>query len=123
MSECLQEKGYVIVSGGTDSHLFLIDLSAREMTGLDAQLALDKARITTNRNMIPFDERSPQLTSGVRIGTPAVTTRGMGTAEMIEIADMIARVLDHIGDDNIAGEVGEQVRELCKRFPIYMQNS
>jgi len=113
------ELSYKVVSGGTDNHLFLLSLVDRDTTGKAAQLALDRAGITANKNMVPFDPHKPMVTSGVRIGTPAVTTRGMREAEMGEIANLLNRVLKNPGDveelDRIRGEVGE----LCRRFPLY----
>jgi glycine hydroxymethyltransferase len=108
-----------VVSGGTDNHLFLLSLVGRDTTGKAAQIALDRAGITANKNMIPFDPRKPMVTSGVRIGTPAVTTRGMREAEMALIGDLIARVLEHPGDVETLDAIREEVAELCRRFPLY----
>ena len=115
----LLRRGFTLVSGGTDNHLLLLDLRATELTGKAAQETLDQARITVNKNAIPFDPRSPFVTSGVRIGTPAVTSRGMGTAEMDRIAELIARALAHIGDARGLAAVGDEVRDLCREFPVY----
>lgn len=115
----LSERGYRAVSGGTDNHLFCLDLTAREITGLDAERSLDRAGITVNKNAIPFDARGPFVTSGVRIGTPIVTTRGMGLPEMAEVGDAIARVLDRCGDAAVEAEVRDAMRALCGRFPFY----
>ncbi len=115
----LLRRGFTLVSGGTDNHLLLLDLRATELTGKAAQETLDQARITVNKNAIPFDPRSPFVTSGVRIGTPAVTSRGMGTAEMDRIAELIARALAHIGDARGLAAVGDEVRDLCRQFPVY----
>ena len=119
LAKALITKSFRLTSDGTDNHLMLVDLRKSELTGKVAQETLDKARITVNRNAVPFDTRSPFVTSGIRIGTPAVTTRGMKEPEMEKIADFIARALDRVSDDAglrvIAGEVGE----LCKRFPVY----
>jgi glycine hydroxymethyltransferase len=115
----LDEGGFTIVSGGTDTHLFLMSLVDRDTTGKAAQISLERAGITTNKNMVPFDPRKPMVTSGVRIGTPAVTTRGMREAEMGEIARLIGRVLEHPGDVDTLDDVRGDVEALCRRFPLY----
>lgn len=115
----LQDMGYDIVSGGTDNHLFCVDLSRRGLTGLEAEQSLDRAGITVNKNAIPFDPQSVQVTSGIRIGTPAVTTRGMAEAEMRLIAGWIHRVLQAPHNEEVSEEVRVQVGELCRRFPVY----
>jgi glycine hydroxymethyltransferase len=115
----LSSNGYRLTSGGTDNHLMLVDLRKSELTGKAAQETLDRAHITVNRNAVPFDTRSPFITSGIRIGTPAVTSRGMKEEEMGVIGDLIARALDHVGDENILSEVAAQVAALCRRFPVY----
>ena len=115
----LLRRGFTLVSGGTDNHLLLLDLRATELTGKVAQETLDQARITVNKNTIPFDPRSPFVTSGVRIGTPAVTSRGMREAEMDRIAELIARALAHVGDARGLAAVGDEVRALCREFPVY----
>jgi glycine hydroxymethyltransferase len=119
MATVLQERGYNIVSGGTDSHMFLVDLIDKDVTGKDADAALGRANITVNKNAVPNDPRSPFVTSGLRIGTPAVTTRGFGEAEVGELAGWIADVVDHIDDDELNARVRAQVLEICKRFPVY----
>jgi len=118
LAASLLKRGFRLVSGGTDNHLMLLDLRETELTGKVAQETLDKARITVNKNAIPFDTRSPFVTSGVRIGTPAVTSRGMKESEMETIADLIFRALQKVGDENALSSIGEEVRELCRRFPI-----
>jgi glycine hydroxymethyltransferase len=115
----LTANGFRLTSGGTDNHLMLIDLRHSELTGKVAQETLDKARITVNRNAVPFDTRSPFVTSGVRIGTPAVTSRGMKEPEMEIIGEVIVRALNHVGDDSTLGSVAKEVGELCARFPVY----
>jgi glycine hydroxymethyltransferase len=115
----LQDAGYRIVSGGTDTHLFLLSLVDRDTTGKAAEAALEQAGITTNKNMVPFDPRKPAVTSGIRIGTPAVTTRGMGADEMAEIARLIDRVLERPEDAEALGRVRGEVEALCDRFPLY----
>jgi glycine hydroxymethyltransferase len=112
-------RGMKIVSGGTDNHLFLLSLVDRDTTGKAAQLALERAGITTNKNMVPFDPRKPFVTSGIRIGTPAVTTRNMGEAEMAEIAGLIVRALEHPGDVEQLDTIRGEVEALCRRFPLY----
>ncbi|MEJ2138448.1 MAG: serine hydroxymethyltransferase [Gammaproteobacteria bacterium] len=119
MAAVLQERGYNIVSGGTDSHMFLVDLIDKDVTGKDADAALGRANITVNKNAVPNDPRSPFVTSGLRIGTPAVTTRGFGEAEVGELAGWIADVVDHIDDNDLNARVRAQVLEICKRFPVY----
>jgi glycine hydroxymethyltransferase len=115
----LAENGLRIVSGGTDTHLMLVDLRPFELTGKVAEKRLEDAGITVNKNTIPFDPQKPFVTSGIRVGTPALTTRGMKEPEMDAIGDMIARVLKDIENDAVAAEVREEVRELCERFPLY----
>ncbi|MGC8828491.1 MAG: ribose 5-phosphate isomerase B [Verrucomicrobiia bacterium] len=118
MANRLLENGFRLVSGGTDNHLMLVDVGARGLTGKDCQIALDAAGITVNKNTIPFETRSPFQASGIRIGTPAVTTRGMKEPEMIMIADMITEVLSDIKNLDIAKKVRDSVRELTSRFPL-----
>ena len=115
----LSENGFRLVSGGTDNHLMLVDLRKSELTGKLAQETLDKARITVNRNAVPFDTRSPFVTSGIRIGTPAVTSRGMKEQEAELIGDFILRALNSAGDESALRAIGDDVGELCKKFPVY----
>jgi len=119
LAQALLARGYRLVSGGTDTHLLLLDLSDRDITGKDAQEALDRAWITVNKNTVPFEKRSPMVTSGIRIGTPAVTTRGMGEGEMAEIAGLIDRVLAGRGSSAVETAVRGDVQELTARFPLY----
>ncbi len=119
LAASLIRQGFRLVSGGTDNHLMLLDLRETELTGKVAQETLDRARITVNKNAIPFDTRSPFVTSGVRIGTPAVTSRGMKEAEMEQVADLIARALGRVGDERGLAAIGEEVRALCQQFPVY----
>ncbi len=119
LAKSLSFKGYRLTSGGTDNHLMLVDLRKSELTGKAAQEFLDRAHITVNRNAVPFDTRSPFITSGIRIGTPAVTSRGMKEEEMGVIGNLIARALDHVGDENVLSEVATQVAALCRKFPVY----
>ncbi|MBN2189607.1 MAG: serine hydroxymethyltransferase [Candidatus Aureabacteria bacterium] len=115
----LEKRGYRIVSGGTDNHLFLVDLTDKNITGKEAEKALDRAGITVNKNGIPFDSKSPLVTSGIRIGTPAMTTRGMKEKEMETIAGFISEVLYAPNSDKVAADIKNKVRELCEAFPIY----
>jgi len=119
LSQRLVELGYKLVSGGTDNHLMLVDLSNKDITGKAAEKALEKAGITVNKNMVPFDKRSPFITSGIRIGTPAMTTRGMKEPEMKQIADMINTVLSNMDNDSVIEKVRNQVSELCGKFKLY----
>jgi len=119
LAERLHAAGFRIVSGGTDNHLALVDTFSRGITGKAAEAALGKAGITVNKNTIPFDQNPPMTASGIRIGTPAVTTRGMGGAEMDLIADYISRVLAAPEDQAVADGVGLDVEALCRKFPLY----
>jgi glycine hydroxymethyltransferase len=121
LADAMLARGYRLVSGGTDTHLLLVDLTAKGITGKDAQEALDRAWITVNKNGIPFDTKGPMVTSGVRIGTPAVTTRGMGEAEMAQIAALIDRVLTNLGNTSVEAAVRAEVQELTGRFPLYAE--
>jgi glycine hydroxymethyltransferase len=118
LADGLTRRGFRLVSGGTDNHMMLVDVGARGISGKDAEKALEKVGLTVNKNTIPFETRPPMVASGIRIGTPAVTTRGMGTAEMDQIAAAIARVLEAPGDAAIADSVHQTVRELCAAFPL-----
>jgi len=118
LAEALQGHGLRIVSGGTDNHLLLVDVGAKGITGRDAQLALEAVGITVNKNTIPYDERPPAVGSGIRIGTPAVTSRGFGPDEMRRIAALIARILDNMGDEKVAAAVRQEVEELASSFPV-----
>ena len=119
MADSFIQRGYKIVSGGTDNHLFLVDLIDKNITGKDADAALGRAYITVNKNTVPNDPRSPFVTSGLRIGTPASTTRGFGEIEIRQVADWICDILDQMGDESVVDNVRAQVLELCSRFPVY----
>ncbi|MFQ6607060.1 MAG: serine hydroxymethyltransferase [Fidelibacterota bacterium] len=119
LATALNERGYDLVSGGTDTHVVLVDLSNKDISGKAAEKALEKAGITVNKNMVPFDERSPLITSGIRVGTPAITTRGMGVSEMQIIAGLIDQVIKAIDDEGIITNVKSTVTELCSNFPLY----
>ena len=119
LADELIKKDYSIISGGTDTHLVLIDLTNKNITGKIAEQRLELAGITTNKNMIPFDKKSPMITSGIRIGTPALTTRGMQKNEMLLIANLIDKVLSNINDDSIILAVKKEVQELCSQFELY----
>jgi glycine hydroxymethyltransferase len=119
MSAALMARGLNVVSGGTDNHLFLLDLGKRNFTGKDADAALGRANITVNKNAVPNDPRPPTITSGLRIGTPASTTRGFREAEVVQVAEWIAAVIDAEGADEVVHKVRAEVLELCRRFPVY----
>ncbi|MFH1552280.1 MAG: serine hydroxymethyltransferase [Candidatus Omnitrophota bacterium] len=121
LSEELISRGYRVVSGGTDNHLLLVDFSDKGITGKEAEVCLDKAGITVNKNLIPFDDKSPFITSGIRLGTPAATTRGMGEKEMARIAEFIDIALGSCGDEKKLAAVREEVREFLKDFPLYKE--
>ena len=119
MAEVFIKRGYDVVSGGTDNHLFLLSLIRQGLTGKDADAALGRAHITVNKNAVPNDPQSPFVTSGLRIGTPAVTTRGFKVAQCTELAGWICDILDHLGDADIEADVARQVTSLCQDFPVY----
>jgi glycine hydroxymethyltransferase len=119
MTKVLQRRGYKIVSGGTDNHLFLLDLVDKNVTGKDADAALGRAHMTVNKNAVPNDPRPPAVTSGLRIGSPAATTRGFKEPEMEQVAHWIAELLEHMGDESTLERVRGEVVSLCRRFPVY----
>jgi glycine hydroxymethyltransferase len=119
MTQVLQQRGYKIVSGGTDNHLFLLDLIDKNITGKDADAALGRAHMTVNKNAVPNDPRPPSVSSGLRIGTPAVTTRGFKEPEVRQISNWIADVLDALGDESVIERARAEVASLCRRFPVY----
>ena len=119
LAQGLTARGFELVSGGTDNHLMLVNLNNRNLTGKEAETRLGEVEITVNKNMVPFDERSPMVTSGMRIGTPAVSTRGMAPAEMAQIAEIIDQALSDRYDDRVRQELRTRVRALCDRFPLY----
>jgi glycine hydroxymethyltransferase len=119
MAKVFIERGYDVVSGGTDNHLILVSLIAKGLTGKDAEEALERAHITTNKNAVPNDPQKPFITSGLRIGTPASTTRGFGAAECTELAGWMCDVLDNLGDESVVEQVKTKAMDLCRRFPVY----
>jgi glycine hydroxymethyltransferase len=119
MTQVLQQRGYKIVSGGTDNHLFLLDLIDKNITGKDADAALGRAHVTVNKNAVPNDPRPPSISSGLRIGTPAVTTRGFKEPEVQQLSNWIADVLDHLGDETTLQRIRAEVVAICRRFPVY----
>jgi glycine hydroxymethyltransferase len=119
LAELLQSRGLRIVSGGTDCHMFLVDLRAKSITGKDAEAALGRAHITVNKNAVPNDPQKPFVTSGIRIGSPAMTTRGFGKAEVEHLGNLIADVIEAPQDEKTMKRVAADVGELCRRFPVY----
>jgi glycine hydroxymethyltransferase len=118
-AEAMIERGYKVISGGTDNHLLLVDLRNKGLTGKAAENALDHAGITCNKNAVPFDDKSPLVTSGIRLGTPAMTTRGMKENEMRQIVEFVDRVLSDIENESVQKQVKDQVQEFCSAFPLY----
>ena len=119
MAKAFTDRGYQIISGGTDNHLMLIDLRNKNLTGKKAQETLDKAHITLNKNAVPFDDKSPFVTSGIRVGVPAITTRGMKETDMQAVVDFIDRVLMNTDDDKTIASVKQEVSSFMKSFPLY----
>ncbi|MDO7919618.1 serine hydroxymethyltransferase, partial [Pseudomonas aeruginosa] len=119
MAEVFESRGYRIVSGGTDNHLMLVDLIAKGITGKAADAALGRANITVNKNAVPNDPQSPFVTSGIRVGTPAITTRGFKEDEVSQLTGWMCDVMDAIGDERVIEEVRQKVKALCARFPVY----
>ena len=119
MAAAFVERGYNVVSGGTDNHLALIDLRNKDLTGKQAEEALQTADITVNKNMVPFDDKSPFVTSGIRLGTPAMTTRGFVEEEFRYVVELMDRVLSRLGDEQVQQRVRGEVLALCERFPLY----
>jgi len=120
LAETLKEQGLDIVSGGTDNHLFLVDLISRDFTGKDAEEALGRAHITVNKNTVPGEPRSPFVTSGLRLGTAAVTTRGFSRADCAELAGIICDVLDQVGNAEAESKARDAATRLCRRHPVYV---
>ena len=121
MASRFQELGYKIVSDGTDCHLFLVDLSDTDITGADGEKALGKANITLNKNSVPNEQRSPMVTSGLRIGSPAITTRGFDVNESVYVVELIHSVLGDIDNESNISSVKNKVTDLCKGFPVYLK--
>jgi len=119
LAATIMDAGFDVVTGGTDNHLFLVDLTSRGLTGKDAEKALERAGMTVNKNTVPFDQKSPFVTSGIRVGTPALTTRGMKEAEMAELGGLMARVLADMANEKTIAEVRGAAASLAKRFPLY----
>ena len=119
LAQELITRGFKIISDGTDNHMMLVDLTNKDITGKDAEEALGKARITVNKNIIPYDKRQPAITSGIRLGTPCVTTRGMGEVEMIEIAEIISSIIQNNKDAEAINALAKRVDFLCEKFPVY----
>lgn len=121
LAEELIKGGFKVISGGTDNHMMLVDLTNKGTTGKDAEEALGMTGITVNKNVVPYDEKPPAITSGIRLGTPCVTTRGMGEAEMVEMADIISSVIGNIHDTGVIKNLAKRVKTLCGNFPIYTE--
>ena len=119
MAEIFIQRGVDVVSGGTDNHLFLVSLVSKGITGKDLDAALDRANITVNKNAVPNDPQSPFVTSGIRIGSPSITTRGFKKAEAAQVASWICDIIDSMGDETLVGKIKEEVKALCKQFPMY----
>jgi glycine hydroxymethyltransferase len=119
LAATLTDAGFELVSGGTDNHLMLVDLTNKDITGKDAQHALDLAGITANKNTVPFETRSPFVTSGIRLGTPALTTRGMKEAEMVKVAGWIIDALGNIGNETRLAEISRDVEKFARQFPLF----
>jgi glycine hydroxymethyltransferase len=121
LAEELIKRGFKVISGGTDNHMMLVDLTNKGTTGKDAEEALGMTGITVNKNVVPYDEKPPAITSGIRLGTPCVTTRGMGETEMVEMADIISSVIENIHDTGVIKNLAKRVKTLCENFPIYRE--
>lgn len=121
LAEELIKKGFKVISGGTDNHMMLVDLTNKGTTGRDAEEALGMTGITVNKNVVPYDEKPPAITSGIRLGTPCVTTRGMGETEMVEMADIISSVIENIHDTGAIKNIAKRVKTLCENFPLYSE--
>ena len=119
MAEVFIQRGVDVVSGGTDNHLFLVDLVSKGITGKDLDATLDRANITVNKNAVPNDPQSPFVTSGIRIGSPSITTRGFKKAEASQVAFWICDIIDNMGDETLIEKIKGEVKALCKRFPMY----
>jgi glycine hydroxymethyltransferase len=119
LSAKIASRGFRIVSGGTDTHLFLVDVFSKGVNGKQAEVALDKSGITVNKNAIPFDTNPPMTPSGIRIGSPALTTRGMKESEMEAIGDWIADVLERVDDESVQKRVKKEIETLCEKFPLH----
>ena len=119
LASALTSKGFTVISGGTDNHLMLVDLTNLNVTGKEAEEALDKTGVTVNKNGIPYDQKPATITSGIRLGTPCVTTRGMGETEMEEIADIISSVIRNIDNSSLLETAGLRVQALCEKFSVY----
>jgi glycine hydroxymethyltransferase len=119
MAKVMQERGFRVVSGRTDCHLFLVDLRSKNITGRDAEAALGRAHLTVNKNSVPHDPQKPFITSGIRVGSPAMTTRGMKELEAELVANLMADVMDAASDDKVIERVAGEVKRLCAKFPVY----
>ena len=120
MAAAFVKRGYNIISGGTDNHMMLIDLRNKNISGKDAEIALGKAEITVNKNMVPFDDKSPFVTSGIRVGTPAITTRGMVESDMEAIVDLIDRAITNAANDELLEEMAEEVNDMMSERAIFV---
>jgi len=119
LAKALLDKGYNLVSGGTDNHLILVDVRNKNLTGKEAEHLLDEVGITVNKNAIPYDPQSPNVTSGIRIGTPALTSRGMKEQEMERIADLMDKALTSGNDEIVKAKISKEIKAMCEEFPLY----
>ncbi|MBA4393538.1 MAG: serine hydroxymethyltransferase, partial [Desulfobacca sp.] len=119
LAEELMKSGFKLVSNGTDNHMLLIDVGFSGLTGVEAEKALDSAGITVNKNSIPFENKGPKVTSGIRLGTPAMTTRGMKEPEMVRVAEFISMVLNQVGNKDLHKQIRKRVRDFCRGFPLF----
>jgi glycine hydroxymethyltransferase len=122
MADRFMARGYDVVSGGTDDHLFLVSFIKQGLTGKDVDAALGRANITVNKNAVPNDPQKPMVTSGIRVGSPAITTRGFNEQEATQLADWMCDIIDNLGDEEVVERVKQQVLDICRRYPVYPES-